>query len=158
MLIPAEFWSQRWFQIRYLIKSIFDSFYSISSLRKNRSMLRIQATARDDIKFILMPEISLMDSSHNDGHRSDICGNRFLTTYRGHHLRQRINQCSYFRQQPDTKLRLFWCQKRPWWILVTTVVSDQIFDKIDFWPLVEGIIFDKESINAPTLGISQKRY
>ena len=35
------------------------------------------------------------------------------------------------------------------------MVLDQIFQKIDFRPSVEGDILDKESINAPSLGISQ---
>ena len=37
------------------------------------------------------------------------------------------------------------------------VNSDQISKKIDFRPSVEGDILDKESINAPSLGISQIR-
>ena len=34
---------------------------------------------------------------------------------------------------------------------------NEIFQKIDFRPSVEGDILDKESINAPSLGISQIR-
>ena len=34
---------------------------------------------------------------------------------------------------------------------------NQIFEKIDGRPSVEGDILDKESINAPSLGISQIR-
>ena len=37
------------------------------------------------------------------------------------------------------------------------VSSNEIFEKIDFRPSVEGDILDKESINAPSLGISQIR-
>ena len=37
------------------------------------------------------------------------------------------------------------------------ISSDQISEKIDFRPSVEGDILDKESINAPSLGISQIR-
>ena len=35
--------------------------------------------------------------------------------------------------------------------------SNEIFEKIDFRPSVEGNILDKESINAPSLDISQMR-
>ena len=48
-----------------------------------------------------------------------------------------------------------------WWlliILVTTVVSDEMFEKIDFWSFLQDIILEKESIDAPTLDNSERRY
>ena len=100
---------------------------------------------------------SLMNSGHNDAFKWDIRENRFSTLHWEWHLSQRIDQCSETRHQPDTKSRLFWSSGGRWWILVTIVNSNQIFEKIDFRPSVEGDILDKESINAPSLGISQIR-
>ena len=74
----------------------------------------------------------LMNSGYNGEIKSDIYENRFSTLRWRWHLRWRIDQCSETRHQPDPKSRLVWCSSGSWWILVTIVNSNQIFEKIDF--------------------------
>ena len=83
-VVPDEFCSQKWSQIRYSRKSIFDPPLRVTSQTKNRSMLRAQASARYEIKTILMLGWSLMNSGHNGELKSDIRKNRISTPYRGH--------------------------------------------------------------------------
>ena len=97
-------------------------------------------------------------SSQNGGHVLDICENRFFIPYREYHLRWRIDQCSDCRRQPEAKLTLYWCYDYSRWILVTMVLLNQTFKKIDSWPPMKNIILGKEWPGLTSPGISQPLY
>ena len=101
-MVPDEFWSRWWFQIRYLKKSIFD--FDEGDILDKES--------------INAPSLGISQRRYQD----------------------------YFDAQgvPDE----FWSR---WWTKIR-YLRKSIFDSD------EGDILDKESINAPSLGISQRRY